>query len=102
MSTEKGADASIGFNGTGVIVVGPYLPDGGKLDVYLDGKLNRTVDVNSDEKGDRGGESVWHAFGLKDGKHVVRLVVRGEPYQSAGTAVALTDLVVFRPSKAKT
>ncbi len=79
-------------------MVGPYLPDGGKLDVYLDGKLVRTVDVYSDEKDDRGGESVWHGFGLKNGEHTVRfLVVRGEPYLQSGTKVALTDLVVFRP-----
>jgi len=65
--------------------------------VYLDGKLIRTVDVYSDEKDDRGGESVWHGFGLKNGEHTVRLVVRGEPFLQSGTKVALTDLVVFRP-----
>jgi len=97
MASSKGAEASVSFRGTGVIVVGPYLPDGGKVDVYLDGKLVRTVDVYSDEKDDRGGESVWHGFGLKDGEHTVRLVVRGEPYLQSGTKVALTDLVVFRP-----
>ena len=67
------------FDGTGVIVVGPYLPKGGKADVYLDGKLDRTVDVYPDENSIQGGESVWHAFGLKNGKHAVRVVVKGEP-----------------------
>jgi len=78
-------------------VVGPYLAAGGKADVYLDGRLDRTVDVNSDEKVNKGGDSVWHAFGLKRGPHTVRVVVRGEPYgDRAGTEVALEDLVVFR------
>lgn len=95
---EKGAEASISFEGTGAIVVGPYLPTGGKADVYLDGKLERTLDVYSDEPGhSKGGESVWHAFKLKPGKHTIRLVVRGEPYgESKGTEIGVDNLVVFR------
>lgn len=97
LSAEKGASASIEFEGTGAIVVGTYLTNGGKLQVFLDGKLDRTLDVYSDEKGNRGGESVWHAFGLRNAKHRVRLVVLGEPYQgSAGADVSLDDLVIFR------
>jgi hypothetical protein len=96
-AAEKGAEASITFTGTGAIVVGPYLPTGGKADVYLDGKLDRTVDVYPDEDSAKGGESVWHKFALRDGRHEIRLVVRGEPYPgSRGTDVAVKDLVVFR------
>ncbi len=94
---EKGAEATIRFQGTGAILVGPYLPEGGKADVYLDGKLSRTVDVCSDEKAAKGGEAVWHMFGLRPGQHTVRLVVRGEPYgDQKGTDVALESLIVFR------
>lgn len=96
-ATSQGAEASIGFTGTGAIVRGPYLPDGGKADIFLDGKLSRTVDVCSDEEESKGGEDVWHAFGLKDGKHTVRVVVRGEPYaQNGGVVVEIQSLVVFR------
>jgi hypothetical protein len=96
-ASEKGAEAEIAFEGTGVIVTGSLLPTGGKLDAYLDGKLNRTVDVNSDEDEAVGGESLWHTFGLKPGKHTVKLVVRGEPYRDKkGTDVAVSGLVVFR------
>ncbi len=96
-ASAQGAEAAIAFTGTGVIVVGPYLAAGGKADVYLNGKLDRTVDVNSDEKGNKGGESVWHAFGLKSGAHTVRVVVRGESYGAgAGTEVAVEEAVVFR------
>jgi len=77
--------------------VGPYLPTGGKADVYLDGKLHSTIDVYPDESERKGGESVWHAFGLKPGKHTVGLVVRGEPYPgSAGAEIAVEEFVVFR------
>ncbi len=97
IAAAKGAELTVTFEGAGAILVGPYLAEGGKADVYLDGKLDRTVDVCSDEKGDKRGDSVWHAFGLKPGKHTVRLVVRGEPYgDRKGTNVALESLVVFR------
>jgi hypothetical protein len=97
VTENKGSEATISFEGTGAIVTGFYLPDGGKADVYLDGALNRTVDVYPDEDAPKTGEDVWHSFGLKNERHTVRVVVRGEPYQgSAGSKIALTDLVVFR------
>ena len=85
------------FEGTGVIVVGPYLPDGGTANIYLDGNLDRTVDVYSDEDARKGAESVWHKFGLPLGAHTVKVEVLGEPFgDSAGSQVILTDLIVFR------
>jgi hypothetical protein len=96
-SSTKGASAEIAFNGTGVIVVGPYFPDGGKADVFFDGKLVQTVDVYPDEDSWKGGESVWHAFKLKPGQHTVKVVVRGETYPgSKGARIGISDLVVFR------
>jgi hypothetical protein len=97
-----GAEASIAFQGTGVILGGTYLPSGGTADIYLDGKLDRTVDVYSDGETDRSEESVWHAFGLTNGEHRLRVVVRGEPYRgrsgekSNGTDILLSYLLVFR------
>lgn len=96
-ASEKGAEVEVSFDGAGAILVGPFLPTGGKADVYLDDKLNRTVDSNSDEKSSKGGEAVWHAFGLRSRRHTIRLVVRGEPmWDGPGTEVAVEDLVVFR------
>ena len=93
----RGAEASIQFDGTGVILAGLYLPAGGKADVYLNGKLDRTVDVYPDEVNTKSNESVWHAFQLKPGAHHLRIAVRGESYPgSNGTEIGVTDLVVFR------
>jgi hypothetical protein len=105
MASGRGAEASISFEGSGALIRGAYLKSGGKADVYLDGKLDRTVDVYNDEEGDRRNESVWHIYGLPAGKHTVRLVVRGEPYgDSTGTDVSIDGLIVFRsgvpPSRA--
>jgi hypothetical protein len=96
-ASQRAAEASIEFEGTGAIVCGPFLTSGGKLEVYLDGKLDRTVDVYSDQKGNRTGEAVWHAFGLRPGKHSIRVVVLGETYPgSTGAEVAIDDLIVYR------
>lgn len=93
----RGAEATIEFEGTGAIVSGFYLPTGGKAEIHLDGELDRTVDVYPDEDRPKGWESVWHDYGLEDGKHSLRIVVLGEPYgDSAGTDIALTHLVVFQ------
>jgi len=97
VAREKGAEASVSFEGTGAILVGPYLPTGGKAEVYLDGKLESVVDVYPDEDREKTGESIWHSFGLPKGKHTIRLVVLGEPYPgSQGADIGLNDLVVFR------
>jgi hypothetical protein len=101
-SGDEGAEASIRFSGSGAILGGMYLPTGGMVDVYLDGELHQTVDVNSDEDSAKVNESVWHVFGLKDTEHELRVVVRGEPYRGPhnvereGTDVALSYLKVFR------
>lgn len=96
-SSQKGSEATIEFEGTGAIVSGYYLPSGGTADIFLDGELNRTVDVYPDEDAPKGWESVWHDYWLEDGKHTLRVVVRGETYPgSKGSDIALSHLVVFR------
>ncbi|MCX6630016.1 MAG: ADP-ribosylglycohydrolase family protein, partial [Candidatus Solibacter sp.] len=96
-SAAKGTEASVTFDGTGAILVGPLLPTGGKADIYLDGKLDRTVDVYPDEESAKSGEALWHAFGLKAGPHALRVVVRGEPYPgSKGADIQIDDIVIFR------
>ncbi len=97
-SAAAGAEAVVRFRGTGAILTGWYLPTGGLADVYLDGELVATVDAYPDEDDVKFDEAVWHAFGLADGEHEVRLVVRGEPYAgSRGAEICLTGLVVFAP-----
>lgn len=95
VAAAKQAGAAIRFKGTGVVLVGPYLPTGGRADIYLDGKLARTVDVY--ESGFKRNESVWHSFGLVNREHDLKVVVRGEPYPSSqGAEVAISSLLVFQ------
>jgi hypothetical protein len=91
------SEGTIRFAGTGAIVVGWFLPTGGMADVYLDGEWVKTVDTYPDEDDVKFNEAIWHAFGLEDAEHEVRLIVRGEPYaESHGAEITLTDLVIFR------
>jgi len=99
-SGQKGAEASISFQGTGFILTTSYFPAGGKADVYLDSEPPVTVDCYM-EDGERGGESLYHRFGLPDGPHTLRVVVRGEPYEGSkeetkGRDVVVHSLIVFR------
>jgi hypothetical protein len=97
LTSRKGAEAEIAFTGTGVILSGPYMPDGGKADIWLDGKMVATVDVYPDEDGTKSNESIWHSFELKPGEHRIKAVVRGEPYPgSSGAKIGVTSLIVFR------
>lgn len=97
ISATHGSTAEISFSGTGFIVVGQYLQNGGTADVFLDGKLAATVDVVTGEDRDKNNESIYHAFKLKPGTHTVKVLVRGEPYKgSTSAAISLRDLVVFR------
>jgi hypothetical protein len=97
VSDVKGATAEISFEGTGYIAVGPYLAEGGFAEVWLDGKKVNTVDVYPDEPRDKGGESVCHAFKLKNRKHTLKLVVTGVRHtDSKGAKIGLDSLVVFR------
>jgi hypothetical protein len=97
IASAAGAEVTVAFEGTGAILTGTYLPKGGTATVYLDGKMDRTVDVCSDEDSNRGGEAVWHAFGLKNGKHTLRFVVDGKPGPGSDSTTVIVDgLVTFR------
>jgi hypothetical protein len=97
VASTEGAEATISFEGTGAIITGPYLPTGGTAEVYLDGGLHKRVDVHPDEDNRKYGDAVWHAFGLDNTSHTVRVVVLGEPYEgSKGSDVIIENLVVFR------
>ncbi|MCZ2152927.1 MAG: ADP-ribosylglycohydrolase family protein [Bryobacterales bacterium] len=99
-SDKKSAEASIDFDGTGVILVGLYLSatEAGTAQVYVDGKLASTVDVSCDELDNRKyQQSVYHDFNLSPGKHTLKLVVLGKPYGDAkGAFIEVSDLVVFQ------
>jgi ADP-ribosylglycohydrolase len=97
VGVDNGAEASIDFEGTGALICGPYIGAGGTADVYVDGQLDRAIDVWPDDGRRKSMDDVWHRFDLPSGKHTLRLVVRGERFrESTGTEICIHDLIVYR------
>ena len=97
-SGKAGDEISFTFEGTGASIEGNWLKDGGMADVYVDGQLKRTIDCYFDfANQEHRGMNIYHITNLADGKHVIKLVVKGEKRpESAGTNVYVTEAVVFK------
>ena len=103
MYAEKAGDElEIGFSGTGISINGNWYNDGGLADVYVDGKLHRTIDTYYDFANQQHTESMWHILNLQPGDHKVRVVVKGEKRpESAGTRVYITSATIFKTDTKK-
>ena len=97
-SGTAGDEISFSFEGTGVSLVGNWLKDGGKADVYVDGKMKRTIDCYFYfSKQEHQNMNLYHLVNLPKGKHTIRVVVKGEKRpESAGTNVYISEAVVFK------
>jgi hypothetical protein len=103
VSGKAGDEASLSFSGTGITLMGNWKKDGGKADVYVDGKLHRTIDTyffyaNQEHNG----INLWHVLNLPEGEHTVKLVVKGEKRaEAAGSNIYLTEAIVFKTAPKK-
>jgi hypothetical protein len=97
-SGTSGDEISFSFEGTGVSVVGNWLKDGGKADVYVDGQMKRTIDCYFNfSKQEHWNMDLYHITNLQPGKHTVKLVVKGDKRtESLGTNVYVSEVVVFK------
>lgn len=97
-SGNAGDEITFTFEGTGASVVGNWFKDGGKADVFVDGVLKRTIDsyfnfANQQHEN----MNLYHITGLQEGKHTIKLVVKGEKRpESAGANVYICELLVFK------
>lgn len=101
---EKAGDAiEISFSGSGISIDGNWVKDGGKADVFLDGKLVCTVDTYYDyNKQEHENVTIWHVTRLADGQHKVKLVVKGEKKpESFGTKIYITKAVIYKTAAKK-
>ena len=103
MYAEKAGDeVEIDFTGTGISINGNWYKDGGLADVYVDGKLHRTIDTYYNFANQQHTESMWHILHLQPGDHKIRLVVKGEKRpESAGTRVYITSATIYKTEKKK-
>jgi hypothetical protein len=87
---QPGAQATLRFSGTGVIVVGDYSKTGAKADVVLDGKP--AGEINAEQVPRTYDNVYWHVTGLPSGTHTVQ--IRARPGQSA-RQLAIERAVIF-------
>jgi len=96
---NPGAEATLTFEGTGVAIVGRCSQEGGRADVFLDGKKVGEIDAwipkNTSD------DDYWHISGLRAGMHSVRIVTRGDrDARSSGTSLQVERAVVYGPPTA--
>jgi hypothetical protein len=94
-ATAAGAEAVLTFTGAAVAVVGDLGQDGGRADVYLDGRRVEPIDAYVAER--THDNDLWHAFGLSQQRHTLRIVTRGDAdARSTGKVITILDAVVYR------
>ena len=102
-ANTKGDEITFTFSGTGISLMGNWVKDGGKASIYLDGKFQRNIDTYYDySKQEHRNVSIWHAFQLPQGKHIVKLVVTGEKNAaSLSTNVYVSQAIVYKSATKK-
>jgi len=97
-SSKAGDEAIFTFEGTGVSIVGNWFKDCGKADIFVDGEMKRTIDgyfgfanqTHTDM-------NLYHITNLIQGKHIIRVVVKGEKRPEATASnIYLSKAVVFK------
>jgi len=102
-SNSPGDELEFSFDGTGVSLMGNWVKDGGKADIYLDGKKHRSIDTYYNYNGqEHHNISIWHMFQLKPGKHTVKLVVKGDKHaESLHSNVYITEAIIYKTAPKK-
>jgi len=90
-----GAEAGLTFTGSAVSIQGVLDQEGGRADVYVDGKKARDMDCYIVPR--TFDSSLWHVYGLAQGTHTVRIVPRADADpRSTGKKIAISGAVIYR------
>jgi hypothetical protein len=100
-SNQYGDYAELTFNGTGIIVNGNWTKNGGKADLFVDGKFFRSINTWYYHFGqEQENIQIGHVLNLEPGNHTLKIVVKGEKCEeSAGTMVSLISATVLKTEK---
>jgi hypothetical protein len=95
VSQDAGNEVTFKFNGVAVALIGRLTQQGGRAEVFLDGKKRGVADAYIVER--THDNALWHAYGLKPGEHTLRLVTLQEAdSRSKGREIAIQQAVVYR------
>jgi len=95
VATAPGAEATLTFSGTAVVLLGELAGDGGKASVFLDDQPAGEFDAYIPP--DTNDNALWHVFGLQPGTHTVRIVKLADRNPaSRGNLVSISGAVVYR------
>lgn len=90
-----GAEAVLTFEGIAICILGTMTQEGGRGDVYLDGKKMDYIDAYVSER--TFDNDLWRAYDLKRGKHTLRIVTRDDADpRSKNKNVALRRAIIYR------
>lgn len=93
-STTKDSFVTAGFDGTGVRWVSVTGPQYGKAKIYIDGKLDKTIDLYASKTTSR--KIVYTKKGLADGRHRITIKVSGlKNSKSSGIGVCVDGFEVY-------
>lgn len=96
VASSSGAEATLKFSGTAIAVVAHHNQDGGRADVYLDGKKVGEIDAYIVPR--TSDNDLWHAYGLTHGPHTLRIVATGaaDP-RSKGHQIPIDKAIIYVP-----
>jgi hypothetical protein len=97
-SANANDELSFEFEGTGVSLVGNWFKDGGKADIFVDSEFKRTIDCYFNFANQQHENmDLYHITGLQEGKHILKVVVKGEKRPEALAAnVYINEILVFK------
>lgn len=97
-SNKAGDEISLTFEGNGVSIEGNWVKDAGMADVFVDGIFKRTIDCYFDyAKQEHHGINIFHVLNLPDGKHTVKLVVKGTKNpKSTDANIYVSEAVIYK------
>ena len=94
-ASGAGAEAVLTFTGSALAVVGDMGQDGGRADVYLDGKRVRPIDAYVGER--THDNDLWHTYGLSQRQHTLKIVTRDDAdLRSKGKRIKILGAIVYR------
>ncbi|MBQ9769069.1 MAG: nucleoside hydrolase, partial [Clostridia bacterium] len=90
-SEDVGASIEVTFEGTSFTLYGGYLPTGGIVDIYLDGKLIDSVDTY--KSSNYSSSHLYHKEGLSKSVHTLKLVTSDKKNSASSGNSFLFDFI---------